>query len=219
MTDKLIQGFENRFRPKAYEGEKPLMPELVSYGQKPEYFVVSCADSRSDPGTIFDAQPGVFFGFKAIGAIVRPYKTGTALAASLQFAINTLQIKKIILLGHTHCGAIKALHDNTDDPEIKEFIDVAHDAMDQAREIADKTPQIETQEDLLRLAEEQVLLASAENLKSYPSVRDALAEDRVKIESWIFDMEHGHMFRYANRSGKFEAVSGKSNTKPTCDCC
>lgn len=219
MTNRLIKGFIERFRPTAYEGEKAVMPELVSYGQKPEYFIISCADSRSDPGVIFDAQSGEFFGFKAIGAIVRPYKTGTALAASLQFAINYLKVSKIVLLGHTQCGAIKALHDDIEDPEIASFIDVAHDAMDKARKIAAQSGETEGEEDLLRLAEQQVLLASAENLKSYPPVRDALKEGRVTIENWIFDMEHGHILKHDTQSGKFIVADADPKIVSKKSCC
>lgn len=208
MTNRLITGFTERFRPKAYEGNKAIMPELVSYGQKPKYFIISCADSRSDPGTIFDAQPGDFFGFKSIGAIVRPYKTGTALAASLQFAINALKVKKIIILGHTQCGAIKALHDDTDDPEIASFIDVAHEAMDKARGIYKDGSCNHTGDDaILRIAEEQVLLASAKNLMTYPSVANAFEKNDIEIESWIFEMDHGHILRYDSETSSFVSVA------------
>ena len=203
MTDRLIKGFQERFRPKSYEGEHALMPDLVSYGQKPEYFIISCADSRCDPGTIFDAKPGEFFGFKSIGAIVRPYKTGTALAASLQFAINALKVEKLIVIGHTHCGAIKALHDDIDDPEIASFIDVAHGAMDKARKIMATPEQENDEEALLRMAEKQVLLESAKNLMTYPSVKKAVEENRLQIESWIFEMEKGHILRFDAQSEKF----------------
>lgn len=208
MTDKLLQGFSERFRPKAYEGDKALMPELVSYGQKPEYFIISCADSRCDPGVIFDAQPGEFFGFKAIGAIVRPYKTGTALAASLQFAINYLKVTKLIIVGHTQCGAIKALHDNTDDPEIASFIDVAHDAMDKARGIHKDGDCEHCGDDaILRIAEEQVLLASAKNLMTYPSVANAVKNNDIQIESWMFEMEHGQILRYDDKTASFVSAA------------
>lgn len=203
MTNRLIKGFIERFRPNAYDGNKAVMPELISYGQKPEYFIISCADSRCDPGTIFDAQSGEFFGFKSIGAIIRPYKTGTALAASLQFAINTLKVQKVIILGHTHCGAIKALHDDTDDLEISSFINVAHEAMDTARNISKDN----NEDNLLRIAEQQVVLASAKNLMTYPSVANAVKNNSLSIESWIFEMDHGDILRYAPEQKEFVSIN------------
>tara|TARA_B100000780_G_scaffold272492_1_gene234809 strand:- start:583 stop:1248 length:666 start_codon:yes stop_codon:yes gene_type:complete len=204
LTDKLLEGFENRFLPKAYGDDGALMPELVEYGQKPDYMIISCADSRADPGIIFDANPGVFFGFKAIGAIVRPYKEGTALAACLQFALHHLKVPKLYVVGHTHCGAVQALHDNTDDTDLASFMDVMHDAMEQARKI---TGHDNDEELLLREAERQVVNLSAKNLETYPAVREALDENRLIIERLIFDMSEGRMLRYNSQSGTYDPVT------------
>lgn len=206
MTDKLLEGFEKRFLPKAYGDKGALMPELVAYGQQPDYMIISCADSRSDPGIIFDANPGIFFGFKAVGAIVRPYKPGTALAASLQYALQYLKIPNLVLVGHTHCGAVKALHDNIEDIELSGFMDVMHDAMDKARQIAcpdGNGQEFCDEETLLREAERQVLNLSAENLLGYPAVKKAVEEKRVTIERLIFDMSEGSILRYDHQSGDY----------------
>lgn len=222
MTDKLLEGFEKRFLPKAYGDDGALMPELVAYGQQPDYMIISCADSRSDPGIIFDAHPGVFFGFKAVGAIVRPYKAGTALSASLQYALHYLKVPKLILLAHTHCGAVKALHDNTEDPELASFMDVMHDAMDKAREITGEGSDEET---LLREAERQVLDLSYTYLLDYPAVKEALAENRLVIERLIFDMRLGKVLRFDAQTGAYNpATPGIAELqekahKKNCSCC
>lgn len=222
MTDHLLKGFEERFLPKAYRDDGAQMPELVEYGQKPDYMIISCADSRSDPGIIFDAHPGVFFGFKAIGAIVRPYKVGTALAASLQYALHYLKVPKLVLLGHTHCGAVKALHDNIEDKDLASFMDVMHDAMDKARAVAGADSDEET---ILREAERQVLALSAQNLLGYPPVKEALAENRLEIELLIFDMGLGTILRYDPKTGdyapatKAKGTFDKTREKSGCGCC
>ena len=97
MTKDLIEGL-NAFKHYHYEGSSELMSSLVEDGQDPRYFIVSCIDSRCNPGTIFRAKPGSFFAHKAMGAIVRPYHQGTALAAALQFAINYNNVKKVIVV-------------------------------------------------------------------------------------------------------------------------
>ena len=122
--DHLLRGFA-AFRENTYKGKDALMPRLIEEGQKPDFFIISCIDSRSNAGPIFQSPPGTFFSHKAMGAIVRPYKQGTALAAALQFAINYNNVRKIIVLGHTGCGAIKALVENLEDDEIAIFIAVA----------------------------------------------------------------------------------------------
>ncbi len=207
---KKMKGFEHllagftMFRKKAYEDEA-LMPRLVEQGQAPDYFIISCIDSRSNPGTIFRAPPGTFFAHKAMGAIVRPYKKGTALAAALQFAIKYNKVEKIIILGHTGCGAIRALVENLDDEEIASFVEVAREGLEKAKACCEAG---KTNKDLFRHAEEQIVLLSAENLKTYPSVRKALEEGRLELASWLFDMEEGAIYSYNQEKNGFVRLSG-----------
>lgn len=191
MANPLLKGF-NLFRKENYEGNT-LMKRLVRDGQSPDYFIVSCIDSRSNPGTIFRPEPGTFFAHKAMGAIVRPYKKGTALAAALQFALIHNKVKEIIVLGHTGCGAIKAMVEQIDDEEISSFINVAQEGLEKAKARGGISC---THDELLRNSEEEIVLLSAENLKSYPSVATAIAEGRVVIRPWLFDMESGELFQY-----------------------
>lgn len=191
MSHTLIDGFR-KFHAESY-GKDALMRRLVRDGQKPEYFIISCIDSRSNPGTIFRPEPGTFFAHKAMGAIVRPYKQGTALSAALQFALNYNDVKEIIILGHTGCGAVKALVEKLDDEEISSFVDVAQAALDTAKT---SCAGVCSHDELLRLSEEQIVLQSAENLKHYPSVAKALTENRVIIRPWLFDMESGNLLEF-----------------------
>lgn len=191
MTHTLIEGFR-KFHAELY-GKDALMQRLVREGQNPDYFVISCIDSRSNPGMIFRSEPGTFFAHKAMGAIVRPYKQGTALAAALQFALDYNGVKEIIILGHTGCGAVRALVEKLDDPEITSFVDVAQKALHKAETCCDG---VCTHDELLRHTEEQIVLLSAENLKGYPSVARALAGSRVIIRPWLFDMESGNLLEH-----------------------
>lgn len=211
MTHKLIEGFKS-FRAAHYGGENALMPQLVQNGQTPDFFIISCIDSRGNPGTIFNAVPGLFFAHKAMGAIVRPYKKGTALAAALQFALKYNKVKDIIILGHTGCGAIKALVEKLPDDEIASFIDVAQNGVQRAKRLCGETC---SHEQLLRHAEEQIVLQSSENLRSYPSVAAALVEGRLTIHSWIFEMESADILAWNEEINKFESVLSKSETQST----
>jgi carbonic anhydrase len=202
MTKNLIDGFKS-FRDAHYEGKNALMPYLAEKGQSPDFFIVSCIDSRGNPGTIFDAVPGTFFSHKAMGAIVRPYKKGTALSAALQFAIIHNKITDVIILGHTGCGAIKALVEQIDDEEISSFISVAQKGLERAQHLCGPTC---TPPGLLRHAEEQIVLQSAENLRGYPSVAQALNENRLTIHSWIFDMTQGDILSWNVQSETFESL-------------
>lgn len=207
MANKLLQGFK-LFRKNAYEGKAASMPRLVSEGQSPEYFIISCIDSRSNPGTIFSPEPGTFFAHKAMGAIVRPYKKGTALAAALQFALHHNNVKEIVVLGHTGCGAIQAMVEKIDDEEISSFLDVAKAGLEKAKISCND---VCTHDELLRHTEEEIVLLSVENLKSYPSVASALSEGRVIIRPWLFDMESGELLQHDDNFKQFVPLT--MNTK------
>ncbi len=200
MTDDLIQGLAD-FKRYQYSEDDALMPKLVEEGQSPEYFMISCIDSRANPSTIFRARPGMFFAHKAMGAIVRPYKTGTALAAALQFALNYNKVNTIIVMGHTQCGAIQALANNIEDEEISRFINVVKHAHEKARSCCSDPAEVNAQ------TEKEVVLESVKNLKEYPSVAKALSENRVTIKPWLFDMKEGELLEYNYATEKFEIVS------------
>lgn len=200
MTQDLINGAAE-FKRYHYEGDEALMEGLVKVGQDPKYFIISCIDSRCNPGTIFRTQPGIFFAHKAMGAIVRPYHKGTALAAALQFALNYNKVETVIVLGHTQCGAIKALAEDIDDDEISSFINVAKHGLAKAQKCCT------THDEILHMTEREVILESTENLKNYPSVAKALEEKRITVKSWQFDMKTGDLLEYNNDKNNFETIT------------
>lgn len=204
MPQRLINGFL-QFRKEEYEGEDARMPRLVREGQDPDFFIISCIDSRANPAKLFKAPPGTFFSFRSMGAIVRPYKQGTALSAGLQFAFEYNQVKELILLGHTGCGAIQALINDLDDPEINSFINVAQTGLEQARH---KCGENCGAEDLHRYAEEEILLQSRGNLAGYPGVAGALERGQIKkIRTWLFDMQAGQLLTYDEEAKTFRSLT------------
>ena len=201
MTDTLIEGFKT-FKQNTYKGSDPLMPSLIKEGQNPKYFIISCIDSRSNPGTIFNTPPGAFFAHKAMGAIVRPYKQGTGLSAALHFALNYNEVDTVIIMGHTQCGAVQALAEKLDDDEISSFINVAKNALKRAEACCSEHSEV------LARTEKEVVLESLNNIKEYPSVANALAEKRVTVKGWVFDMKEAAILEYKDASETFENISG-----------
>lgn len=204
MTEDLIQGLQS-FKKYHYDEETGLMPDLAFYGQDPKYFIISCIDSRCNPGTIFRAPPGIFLSHKAMGAIVRPYQSGTALSAALQFGIEYNKIESVIVLGHTNCGAIKALAEDIDDIEISSFVNVARHALTKAQKCCD------TPAEIIARTEQEAVLESTENLKAYPSIAKALTEGRIEVKSWIFDMNKGNLLEYNEKTNRFDIRLAKNH--------
>ncbi len=202
MPKSLLEGFK-KFRAEHYEGHNALMPRLSQQGQNPEYFIISCMDSRSLPGIIFKQPPGSFMTHTPPGAIVRSYKKGTALSAGLQVALVLNNVRTIIVLGHTGCAAISALVNKIDDPEISSFVDVAQEGLKKASELCG--PQC-SHAALIRHAEEQIVLQSVENLKTYPSVANLLKTGELDIKPWLFDMDTGELLAFNAVTDHFEPI-------------
>ncbi len=117
--------------------------------------------------------------------------------------MTAMKVKNVIVVGHTQCGAVQALADQTQDEEISSFIDVTQHCVHRAKDIVG--PDV-PQDDLLRATEEQIVLESLRNLKGYPSVSLALSENRLTMMGWIFDMKHGQLLEYAPETKRFAPI-------------
>lgn len=199
MTKDLIQGARD-FKRYQYDAHNKLMSELVEKGQHPEYFIISCIDSRSDPATLFRSKPGTFFSHKAMGAIVKPYEKGDTLAAAIKFAIKYNHVTKIIILGHTNCGAVNALVEGNTDEDIAGFVDIAQDALKRAEK------QNQCEDSIHTRTEKEVVLKSIENLKTYPCVQEAMQDQTISISPWLFDMKTGNLLEYNEQADDFIVI-------------
>src|SRR4029078_63814 len=108
---KMLLGYQE-FRKKYALGDQSIMNYLSSHGQNPQVMVVACCDSRVDPALILQCDPGDLFVVRNVANIVPPYVTdeyhhGTS--AALEFGIRFLEVKHLILLGHSQCGGIQSL--------------------------------------------------------------------------------------------------------------
>jgi carbonic anhydrase len=108
FPDRLIAGYRS-FLDGRFAGERQRYEELAESGQKPEIMLIGCCDSRVSPEVIFDARPGELFVVRNVANLVPPYETngqfhGTS--AALEFAVQALGVKHIVVLGHARCGGI-----------------------------------------------------------------------------------------------------------------
>src|SRR3712207_1749094 len=114
FPEQLTQGYRaflgDRFQREQSRYRAP--PE----GQAPEIMVISCCDSRVSPEVIFDASPGELFVVRNVANLVPPFETGGeyhGTSAALEFAVQALKVKHIVVLGHARCGGIRAFADET----------------------------------------------------------------------------------------------------------
>jgi carbonic anhydrase len=121
--DDLIAGYR-RFRASTWRAERTRFEELSRFGQHPRALVIACSDSRTDPQMVFNAVPGELFVIRNIANLVPPYGPDDephGVSAAIEFAVRTLRVGAIVVMGHAMCGGIKALLEGTP-PELPDFV-------------------------------------------------------------------------------------------------
>ena len=188
-----------RFQRTYFQKHEDELLDLVEKGQSPRALFIGCSDSRVIPDLIVQSKPGDLFVIRNVGNFVPPYKPDEdfhSTASGIEYAVSVLNVEEIILCGHTHCGACKALYEPISDPSLihtRKWLSLGEKAkthaMDVMGALADK-------EELLRLTEKFSIITQIENLLTYPSVSKKLKEGVLYIHGWYYDIETGHIDYY-----------------------
>lgn len=184
---KLCQGYE-LFREKYASGDTSVMQLLSLIGQQPTTMVVACCDSRVDPALILQCDPGDLFVVRNVANIVPPYEKDAGhhgTSAALEFGINFLQVKHLILFGHSQCGGIQALLNGTtaENDFIEPWMSLVK--TDHPKEI--------TADDYAKLALHQ----SYEHCLTFPWIKKRIDEGKLILHRWFFDIKSGEIFTYS----------------------
>jgi carbonic anhydrase len=170
-----------------YLKKKNLFESLSKEGQSPKYIIISCVDSRVDPNSIFKSEPGELLVHRNIANIVPPYDyitehSGTI--AAIEFGITVLNIKNIIVMGHSGCGGIKngfqmckddGFNSNSSISNWLNLLKPAYKKIDSSRD-----------EDSIKELGKISIKTSLENLKSYPFIQERINNKEINIYgSWI----------------------------------
>ena len=190
--------------------ERERFEELAATGQKPEIMVVGCCDSRVSPEAIFDAVPGELFVVRNVANLVPPYETGGeyhGTSAALEFAVQALRVKHIVVLGHGRCGGIRAFADDESQPLspgdfIGKWINLVEPA---ARELGGRK-----QGEGLDSFAERLAFASIgktlENLMTFPCVNILAGRGKLQLHGAYFDVFSGALRIRNPDNGQFSAA-------------
>ncbi|MCC7142022.1 MAG: carbonic anhydrase [Candidatus Eisenbacteria bacterium] len=169
--------------------------ESLREGQAPTACLIACGDSRVDPSMVLQSQPGDLFVLRNAGNLVPVYPEmvgGTA--ASVEFAVEVLRVRDLIVCGHSHCGAIRALLDPeqlSHLPALRQWLDYAAPLRGRLAAIHPVNP-----EERLDLAVKENARLQLSHLDSHPSVRAAVAEGRLRLHAWVYYFEHGEVLTW-----------------------
>ncbi|WP_394691412.1 carbonic anhydrase [Hoeflea sp.] len=202
---RLLEGYQS-FMSGRYTAERDRYRDLAEAGQEPHTLVIACCDSRAAPETVFDCGPGELFVVRNVANLVPPYAPDGnfhATSAALEFAVQSLKIRQIVVMGHGRCGGIKAALDVNAQPLspgdfIGQWMGLLKPA---AQQIKDSV--------LLTSGERQFALEhisirnSIANLRTFPCVK--ILEDRGKMAlhgAW-FDISTGELWVMNTQTGDF----------------
>lgn len=194
MIDKLIAGYR-RFRSGYFQQNKERL-EKLALEQSPEVAMVSCCDSRVDPGVLFDVEPGDIFVIRNVANLVPPFETkgdyhGTS--AALEFAVTGLKVKQIIVLGHANCGGIRALMDNDSPVKSDGFIDSWMQIAAPAKKEVLARTDLTTVEEKTDACEKTAVSYSLRNMMSYPWIRSRVEQGKLDLVGCYYDLRSGEL--------------------------
>lgn len=197
-----------RFRAEVYPAHAEMYEKAVSEPQHPSTLFVTCADSRIDLEMLTQSKPGDLFVARNVGNLVPAYgEMLGGVSAVVEYAVSVLQVRHVVVCGHTDCGAMKALlkPESMDSmPTVRSWLTNAQAALSVANSLgkSDDTPR----ERLKRLTEENVLL-QMQHLRTHPSVAGAMAREELTISGWVYDIGTGEVRISENGSRVFYPVT------------
>ena len=196
---KILQGYQE-FREKYAVGDQSIMHYLSHYGQQPQTMVVACCDSRVDPALILQCDPGDLFVVRNVANIVPPYEKDEAhhgTSAALEFGICFLEIKNLILLGHSQCGGIQALLDSQHTTIQNDFITNWVSLI----KTNDTCPP--NTDDYAKSALQQ----SYQHCLTFPWLKEKIMQKKLIIHLWFFDIKTGQIFTYSETDKEYQPLN------------
>lgn len=196
-----MPGMAHAFPQRLVEGHRDFLAErmpverarfaALAHGQSPSIMVIGCCDSRVPPEVLFDAHPGELFVVRNIANLVPAYDTGAChgVFAALEFAVQVLKVKHIVVLGHAHCGGIRAFADHG--PPLTPA-DSVHRWMAMIEPAARAAGAPDRDGYLTRL-EQASIARSLENLMTFPYVAEAVRRGDTTLHGAWFDIDTGRV--------------------------
>lgn len=203
--EKLVSGIA-KFQKTIFQDHKHLFSELAK-GQKPEVLFITCSDSRIDPNLITQTKPGDLFIARNAGNMVPPHmqQFTTDMDASIEFAMEVLKVRHIVICGHSDCGAMKGAMNPEGVRHLPHVSSWLSNCSAACAVVKARNGELGC-DNLLELTEENVV-QQMKHLETHPTVAAKLATNSVFVHGWVYDIEHGEIYCYEKSSGGFVPVS------------
>lgn len=209
--EKLFKGIA-KFRREDFETHKALFQQLGRQ-QKPHTLFIGCADSRVVPERLTGTMPGELFMVRNVANIVPPFRFTeeyVATTASIEYAVQVLEVENIVVCGHSNCGGCAAMNRPQEElahlPNVRRWLEISKEVKGRV----DRQMDEECPEKREWLTEQINILVQMRNLLTYPYIRQRYDEGRIDILGWYYIIETGEVFNFNDQSETFELISKSS---------
>lgn len=211
LPQRLIEGYVN-FRTGRFSSESERYRKLGEGQQRPSIMVIACCDSRAAPETIFDAGPGEMFVVRNVANLVPPYTPDGghhSTSAALEFAVLSLGVKHIVIMGHGRCGGIRAATSSEGPLTHTDFIGSWMRAI---KDVARIVPQTKGDDDATheRCIERASIEHSLANLRTFPWIRQRENQGELHLHGAWFDIAMGELHGYDQVQHRWSRVMERS---------
>ena len=191
----------------SFAQEKDHFERLAKEGQSPKYMIISCVDSRVDPNAIFKSKAGEMLVHRNIANILPPYSQLTkhsGTIAAIEFGVTALNIKNIIIIGHSGCGGIKygyhMCHENNfdDNSSISNWLKLLKPVYDNISG--------EGNDEKVKYMEKESIIVSLENLSKYPFINTEVKSGEIMLYGAWNDIGSGSIETYDFEKKKFDLI-------------
>ncbi len=192
-----------------FQNEKSLFQNLENKGQKPKAMIISCCDSRVDANQIFAANPGDFFVHRNVANLIPDLnlnKINHEISSSIDYAIFTLKISRIIILGHSSCGGINYAFNKFSDENSNMGETSLNDWIHSVKPAFEKIDKSQSKVKVIRSLEKESIINSIKNLRKYNKIYNLLLENKLQIHGLFFEISTGKISQYDESSNMFELI-------------
>jgi carbonic anhydrase len=172
--------------------------------------VIGCCDSRVSPEVIFDARPGELFVVRNIANLVPPYSPDSGrhgVSAALEYGVQALQVRHIVVLGHAQCGGVRAFAEDSAPLAPGDFIGHWMTLLEPAAAALGPRKEMPLTEYLTRL-EQASLSQTLINLLTFPYVRSRTEDGRLALHAAYFGVATGTLSALDQATGTFRPLDG-----------
>lgn len=201
----------NGWKATTYSDNKAWYQHLADGGQHPRAMVISCCDSRVHVTSIFGADTGEFFIHRNVANLVPPYEPdgeahGTS--AAIEFAVTSLKVAHVIVMGHSSCGGVHGCHDmcTGQAPELEKESSFVGRWMDILKPGFERVKHIEDEGERISALERECVVVSLENLMTFPFVKARVEAEKLTLHGLWHDISSGVVEQYDGRAAGFAPI-------------